>query len=66
MSTSTEPHAARLTIDYPDHDLDRLPTGLRVLYAIPILIVLGLLAGTATVPRQARTALGSGPSGVAS
>ncbi len=42
--------AATLSIDYPDRELDRLSTGLRVFYAIPILLVIGALAN------------GSGPS----
>jgi hypothetical protein len=37
--------AARLAIDYPDRSLDRLSTALRPILALPILIVLGLLAG---------------------
>ncbi|HEV8639386.1 MAG TPA: DUF4389 domain-containing protein [Chloroflexota bacterium] len=32
-----------LTIDYPDHPLDRLTTGFRLLTVIPIAIILGLL-----------------------
>jgi hypothetical protein len=39
-------HQARLTVDYPDRNLDRLSTLLRVLYAIPIAIVLGLIGST--------------------
>ena len=46
MNASTEAHPARLTIDYPARDLDRLSTLLRVLYAIPIAIVLGLIGST--------------------
>jgi hypothetical protein len=46
MSSSADPHAARLTIDYPDRDLDRVSTALRLVYAIPVLIVLGTVAGT--------------------
>jgi hypothetical protein len=41
--TTTE-YAARLNIDYPDHELDRLSTGLRILYIIPIGIVLGAMS----------------------
>jgi hypothetical protein len=37
--------AARLQIDYPDR-LDRLSTFLRLIWAIPILIILGLLTAT--------------------
>jgi hypothetical protein len=46
MNASTEAHLARLTIDYPARELDRLSTLLRVLYAIPIAIVLGLIGST--------------------
>jgi len=46
MSSSADPQAARLTIDYPDRDLDRVSTALRLVYAIPVLIVLGVVAGT--------------------
>jgi hypothetical protein len=47
MSPSTDPHAhaARLKIDYPDPDLDRVSTALRLVYAIPVMIVLGVVAG---------------------
>ncbi len=38
-------YPARLEIDYPDRPLDRLSTFLRIIYAIPILIVLGLVSG---------------------
>lgn len=46
MSSSADLHAARLTIDYPDRGLDRVSTALRLVYAIPVLVVLGLVAGT--------------------
>jgi hypothetical protein len=46
MNASTEAHPARLSIDYPVRELDRLSTLLRVLYAIPIAIVLGLIGNT--------------------
>lgn len=47
-TTSTADYAARLTIDYPDRDLDRLSTALRIFYIIPIAIVLGLLTNAET------------------
>jgi uncharacterized protein DUF4389 len=34
-----------LSVDYPDRPLDRLSTGLRIFYAIPILIVAAAVAG---------------------
>lgn len=42
MVTESEPYAARLEIDYPD-ELDRFTTFFRLIWAIPILIVIGLL-----------------------
>ena len=47
MASAAATHAARLTIDYPDRSLDRLSTALRLVYSLPILIVLGLIGGTA-------------------
>jgi hypothetical protein len=41
MSSLADPQAARLTIDYPD----RVSTALRLVYAIPVMIVLGVVAG---------------------
>ena len=45
MNSAADPHAARLTIDYPDRDLDRVSTALRLVYAIPVMIVLVVVAG---------------------
>ena len=45
MSTPPESYAARLDIDYPDQ-LDRLTTFFRLIWVIPILIILGLLTAT--------------------
>jgi hypothetical protein len=39
------PYAARLTIDYPER-LDRLTTLFRIIWAIPILVILSLLTAT--------------------
>ena len=38
---------SRLTIDYPDRELNRLTTFFRLFAAIPILIVLGSVSGGA-------------------
>ena len=43
-------YPARLAIDYPDRDLDRLSTGLRLIYAIPITIVLELIGAVLSAP----------------
>ncbi len=50
MSAATEAvrrYPARLTIDFPDRDLDRMTTFLRMIYAIPVVIVLALIGGFA-------------------
>ena len=39
-------YPVKLTIDYPDKPLDRLSSFFRIFYAIPIFIILALLAGT--------------------
>ncbi len=44
------PYPARLDIDYPER-LDRLTTLLRLIWAIPILVIIGLIASSETVLR---------------
>jgi Domain of unknown function (DUF4389) len=39
-------YPVRLSVDYPDRDLDRTSTLLRIFYIIPILIVLGTVNGS--------------------
>jgi hypothetical protein len=43
MTTNAAPYAARLTIDYPTAPLDRLTTFFRLIWAIPILIIVSAL-----------------------
>jgi hypothetical protein len=47
MATQSEPYPARLDIDYPEK-LDRLTTFFRLIWAIPILIVLSVISATST------------------
>ena len=47
MATQTEPYAARLDVDYPQK-LDRVTTAFRLIWIIPIAMVLGALSATAT------------------
>ena len=42
-----ETYAARLEIDYPPGELDRVTTAFRIIWIIPILIIVGLLGGAA-------------------
>jgi hypothetical protein len=46
MNAATHAHPARLTIDYPDRELDRLSTLLRPVYVLPIAVVIGLIGAT--------------------
>jgi len=48
MSTdpeATRPYSVKLTIEYPDRELNRLATGFRIFTVIPIAIVLGAIGG---------------------
>ena len=47
MATQPESYPARLDIDYPEK-LDRLTTFFRLIWAIPILIVLSVISATST------------------
>ena len=49
MSTPGQSYAARLEIDYPP-TLDRLTTLLRIIWAIPILIIQSMLSGVLWLP----------------
>lgn len=41
-------YPVQFDVDFPDRDLDRLSTGLRILFIIPIAILLSLLTGATT------------------
>jgi len=45
MQTPSAPYAARLTVDYPEK-LDRLSTLFRLVWVLPIALVLGIVAAT--------------------
>ena len=45
-TVSTSDYPARLSIDYPDRELDRLSTAIRIIYVIPVTIVLLFLGGS--------------------
>jgi Domain of unknown function (DUF4389) len=44
--TAADDYPVRFDVDYPDRQLDRLSSGLRIFWVIPILIVLGTVTGT--------------------
>ena len=60
------PYAARLEIDYPGQ-MDRLSTFFRLIWAIPILVILGLLsgAGSTRYVTEAGKVVESGAGGIA-
>lgn len=45
MQATAEHYAARLNVDYPDR-LDRLSTFFRIIWIVPIFIILSLISGT--------------------
>jgi hypothetical protein len=45
MAQDQAPYPMQFSVDYPDRPLDRLSTGLRIFYIIPIAIVLAFLSG---------------------
>ena len=47
---SVEPYPARLSLDYPDRDLDRLSSGLRLFYVIPVEILVILIGEVLMLP----------------
>ena len=47
LTPPARPYAARLTIDYPNRELDRLSTGLRIFYVVPIAVVLCAIGASA-------------------
>jgi hypothetical protein len=45
MNAPQETYAARLDIDYPDRELNRVTTAFRIIWVIPILVILALVGG---------------------
>lgn len=46
MTAATSvPYPARLDVDYPDRELDRLSSALRIIWVLPVFIVLALISG---------------------
>ena len=46
MTSAAAGYAARLEVDYPDRDLDRVSTFFRLFYMIPIGIVVSLIGSS--------------------
>lgn len=47
MHSMTSPHPVEFNVDYPDQPRDRMSTLLRLLFALPILVLLATLGGPA-------------------
>lgn len=58
MTTPASTYAARLDIDYPDRDLDRVSTLFRLIWIIPIAVLGGILSASATVSTRIVTETG--------
>ena len=46
-SQMNQPYPVEFSVEYPDRDLNRLTTGFRIFWAIPILIVAAAMSGSA-------------------
>lgn len=58
---TTATYPVDLSIDYPDHPLDRLTTAFRIFTVIPIAIILGLVSGSGeSQSREGYTLAGGG------
>ena len=57
---TTATYPVDLSIDYPDHPLDRLTTAFRIFTVIPIAIILGLISGNSGTQSRAGYTLASG------
>ena len=47
ISQMNKPYPVEFSVEYPDRDLNRLTTGFRILWAIPIVIVAAAISGSA-------------------
>lgn len=67
MTSETVRYAARLEVDYPER-LDRLTTALRLLLAIPILVIIAIISGggESTVVTEAGERIRSSGAGIGS
>ncbi|HEX9039010.1 MAG TPA: DUF4389 domain-containing protein [Ktedonobacterales bacterium] len=63
----TEPFPVTFSVDYPDRPLDRMTTFFRLIFAIPILIILGGVAGSTwqwSTRDHTSTAIAAGAGGI--
>ena len=45
MAQTDAPYPVQFSVDYPDRELNRVTTALRIIWIIPIAIVLALVSG---------------------
>ena len=66
MTTATaHTHPLAFDVDYPDRPLNRLTTAFRILVAIPILILIGAIGGSASITTGSdTTTLAAGGAGL--
>ncbi|HJN27020.1 MAG TPA: hypothetical protein QF604_03805 [Candidatus Latescibacteria bacterium] len=57
---ATTPYPATVEVDYPDRELSRLSTFFRLIYAIPVFIILSFLSGPGTQVRESSVSTGLG------
>jgi len=62
--TGASPYPVQFSVEYPDRDLNRLTTGLRLIVAIPILIVAATVAGHGGAGYGPGPAIAAGTGGV--
>jgi hypothetical protein len=60
MASEPSGYPATLVVDYPDRDLNRVTSLLRPLTAIPVVVILALVAGSGGGARSTQGALGAG------
>jgi Domain of unknown function (DUF4389) len=59
--TAQPAYPVQFSVDYPDRDLDRVTTAFRIIFIIPIVIILALISGVNGPPPGAYDGDGPGP-----
>ena len=60
MAGQQDTYPVQFTVDYPDEPLDRLSSFFRILFAIPILVVIGMISGEASENAREETLAAGG------
>ena len=59
-TNASTPYPVRLSVDYPDRQLDRLSTLLRIIWIIPIGVIIALVSGSTVTVGGATTFIAAG------